>query len=173
MKNTLWFPWFIQIYLTVLRVNPFNPHDALKHHFTFLKTDLIFLQLGVLERKFPWKWFANTWQFFIIFNLLQVIFIHYKSGIATAICGLWWMKMRMVNSGLKGLMLLFVIRLLQHYLCDTVNRAAQVTSEWYALSTPCVTVMLRTNVGSMSAMLAQHCTITGSTSRVYSVHIYC
>ena len=33
--------------------NSLSPHDALKHHFTFLKTDLIFLQLGVLERKFP------------------------------------------------------------------------------------------------------------------------
>ena len=27
-----------------------NPHDALKHHFTSLKTDLIFLQQRVLER---------------------------------------------------------------------------------------------------------------------------
>ena len=30
--------------------NPLSPHDALKHHFTSLKTDLIFLQLGVLEQ---------------------------------------------------------------------------------------------------------------------------
>ena len=29
--------------------NPLSPHDALKHHFTSLKTDLIFLQLVVLE----------------------------------------------------------------------------------------------------------------------------
>ena len=29
--------------------NPLSPHDALKHHSTSLKTDLIFLQLGVLE----------------------------------------------------------------------------------------------------------------------------
>ena len=27
----------------------FHPHDALKHHFTSLKTGFIFLQLGVLE----------------------------------------------------------------------------------------------------------------------------
>ena len=33
-------------------VNPLSPHDVLKHHFTPLKTDLIFLQLRVLERKF-------------------------------------------------------------------------------------------------------------------------
>ena len=33
-------------------LNPLSPHDALKHHFKSLKhvkTDLIFLQLGVLE----------------------------------------------------------------------------------------------------------------------------
>ena len=27
--------------------NPLSPHDALKHHFTYLKTDLIFLLLRV------------------------------------------------------------------------------------------------------------------------------
>ena len=37
----------------IQRFNPLSPHDALKHHFTSLKTDLIFLQLGDLERKFP------------------------------------------------------------------------------------------------------------------------
>ena len=40
-------------------VNPLSPHDALKHHFTSLKTDLIFLQLGVLKWKFSWNWFTN------------------------------------------------------------------------------------------------------------------
>ena len=34
-------------------INPLSPHDALKHPFTFLKTYLIFLQLRVLEHKFP------------------------------------------------------------------------------------------------------------------------
>ena len=33
--------------------NPLSPHDALKHHITSLKTDLIFLQIRVLEGKFP------------------------------------------------------------------------------------------------------------------------
>ena len=33
-------------------INPFSPHDALKHHFTSLKTYLIFSQLRVLEDKF-------------------------------------------------------------------------------------------------------------------------
>ena len=34
-------------------INPLSPHDALKHHFTSLKTNLIFQKLWVLERKFP------------------------------------------------------------------------------------------------------------------------
>ena len=33
----------------ITSVNPLSPHDALKHHFTSLKTDLIFLQLWVLK----------------------------------------------------------------------------------------------------------------------------
>ena len=34
---------------SLLTLNPLSPHDALKHHFTSLKTDLIFLQLWALE----------------------------------------------------------------------------------------------------------------------------
>ena len=34
-------------------INTLSPHDALKHHLTSLKTDLIFLQQRGLERKFP------------------------------------------------------------------------------------------------------------------------
>ena len=30
-------------------INPLSSHDALKHRFTSLKTDLIFQQLGVIE----------------------------------------------------------------------------------------------------------------------------
>ena len=37
--------------LNCLYINSLNPNDALKHHFTSLKTDLIVLQLGVLEKK--------------------------------------------------------------------------------------------------------------------------
>ena len=32
-------------------LNPLSPHDALKHHFTSLRTDLIFLQLMSFRRK--------------------------------------------------------------------------------------------------------------------------
>ena len=33
-------------------VNPLSPHDALKHHLTSLKADLIFLQLGFYNENF-------------------------------------------------------------------------------------------------------------------------
>ena len=70
-------------------INPIRLHDALKRHFTSLKTHLVFLQLGVLEYKFPWNCFTHTWQLFsFIFYPLHVIFIHYKSRIAAAIRGL-------------------------------------------------------------------------------------
>ena len=36
----------------------------------------------LLERKFPWNWYTNTWQFSLIFKPHQIIFIHYKSRIA-------------------------------------------------------------------------------------------
>ena len=38
---------------TIVVFNPSRPHDALKHDFRSLKTDLIFLQQRVLEQKFP------------------------------------------------------------------------------------------------------------------------
>ena len=40
---------FVKFYL------PLSPHDALKHHFTMLKTDLIFLQLRIFLMKIPMK----------------------------------------------------------------------------------------------------------------------
>ena len=48
------------ITVLIYLINPLNPHDALKHHFTSLKTDLIFQQTRVLERTFTKNWFANT-----------------------------------------------------------------------------------------------------------------
>ena len=52
-------------------INPLSPHDALKHHFTSLKTVLISLKpklLICLIRKFLSKCFTNTWQFSVIFK---------------------------------------------------------------------------------------------------------
>ena len=72
----------IETNVCLARLNPLSPHDALKHHFTFLKIELIFLQLGVLVWKSKWNWFTNTWQFSLIFKPHQIIFIHYKSRIA-------------------------------------------------------------------------------------------
>ena len=37
---------------SILRFNPLSPCDALKHHFTPLKTYLIFSQIRVLEGQF-------------------------------------------------------------------------------------------------------------------------
>ena len=37
----------------VLTLNPLSPRDALKHHFTSMKTHLIFLQQRGLEWIFP------------------------------------------------------------------------------------------------------------------------
>ena len=90
-------PWWFQIKTPYINIyersdlevfNPLSPHDALKHHFRSLKTDLIFLQPRVLEWIFPWNLFTNWWQFSLIFKQHQIIFIHYKSRIATAIRGL-------------------------------------------------------------------------------------
>ena len=41
---------YIDSYLTL---NPLSPDDALKHHLTSLKTELIALQPTVLEKKIP------------------------------------------------------------------------------------------------------------------------
>ena len=70
---------------------------GLKHHFTSLKTVLISPQQRVLERNFHKTNLPIHGNFFLIFKSHQIIFIHYKSRIAT------WVKMTMVNSGLKGL----------------------------------------------------------------------
>ena len=67
--------YLITCQLFQLWFNPLSPHDASKHHFTSLKTDLSFLQEKVLGRKFTWNWFINTWQFSLIFKAhpLQVV----------------------------------------------------------------------------------------------------
>ena len=56
-----------------LTLKPLSPHDALKRHFTSLKTDLISLQQTVSEKKIPWSWLTKTWGFSSIFN-------HFKSS---------------------------------------------------------------------------------------------
>ena len=53
---------------TLISLNPLNPHDAWKQHFTSLKTDLILLQPRVFEWKFLWNWFTNALQFSLILS---------------------------------------------------------------------------------------------------------
>ena len=57
----------IHVCFSSICINPLSHHDALKHHLKTLKTDLIPLQLTVLEGKFPCNSFTNTWQFSVIF----------------------------------------------------------------------------------------------------------
>ena len=45
--------WAYTLFSSILTLIPLSPRDALEHHSTSLKTDLISLQLGVLEWIFP------------------------------------------------------------------------------------------------------------------------
>ena len=51
--TSLQLPVIVNNYSGYCDINLLGPHDALKHHFTLLKTDLIFLQPRVSERKLP------------------------------------------------------------------------------------------------------------------------
>ena len=94
--------------MQILTSDSLKTHHASKHHFTSLKTDLIFLWLEVLEGKFRWwECCTNTWQFSLMYHPLQVIFTYYKSWIAVAIRGLLWVKITMANSGLNVIELTF------------------------------------------------------------------
>ena len=77
---------------------PLDPHDSQNHHFVSLKSEewLNFLRPVYSEIHFSRNCFNND---VIIFYLppIYVIFNHYKSIIATAIRGLWRMKMPIVN----------------------------------------------------------------------------
>ena len=57
----------VKLCLATAVLNPLRPHDALKHHFISLKTDLIFIQPRVLEREFLCNWLTNTWVIVITF----------------------------------------------------------------------------------------------------------
>ena len=46
-----------------LNINPLSPHDALKHHFTYLKTDLILLKPRCFKKENINETFTKTWQF--------------------------------------------------------------------------------------------------------------
>ena len=57
-------------------INPSSPHDACKHHFTFLKTDLILLKLSCFRRKISMKLVEIHGNFLIFFT-------HFKSSSST------------------------------------------------------------------------------------------
>ena len=72
--------WFTNESRLFLSINPLSHHAAIKHNFTSLKRDWIFLQPRVLEWKFSWNCFTNAWLFSLFFKPHQIIFIHYKSS---------------------------------------------------------------------------------------------
>ena len=77
-------------------LNPLSPHDALKHHFTSLKTDLISLQLKDLTKHIYESCIPINGNVSPSLNQLHPL---------QGDLGLKWMKVTMVNSGLKGLRL--------------------------------------------------------------------
>ena len=111
----------IQVSQHWLLINPLSPHDALKHHFTSLKTEVIFQQLRILERKFPWNWFTNTWHFSLLFHPHQIIFIRENCDSNSRLVV---DEDDNVKSGLKGGMyafillyiILYVIEKIKHYI---------------------------------------------------------
>ena len=71
---------------TNIVLNPLNPHDASTHHVASLKNDLISQTQGFRIKIFM-NCFNKNYSFFFICRPVHVIFIHYKSRIATAIRG--------------------------------------------------------------------------------------
>ena len=57
-----------QIQLFFTHFNPLSPHDALKHHFTSLKTYLILLKLRGFRRKISMNLVAIHGSFLIFFT---------------------------------------------------------------------------------------------------------
>ena len=49
-------------------INPLSLHDALKHHFTSLKTDLIFLQPRGFRNTISTKLLTDTWQMRLVMD---------------------------------------------------------------------------------------------------------
>ena len=81
------FVWIIGL-LLYKWVQPFKPSRCIKASFYIPENRLNFPSTRVLDWIFPWNWFTIAWQFSLIFHSRQVILIHYKSRIATAIHGL-------------------------------------------------------------------------------------
>ena len=55
-------------YMPKMTVNHLSPHDALKHHFTFLKTDLIFSTTRAFRTKISMKLVNQYMTIFINFS---------------------------------------------------------------------------------------------------------
>ena len=82
-KNVMSLGFFVPIYQSLLgevtvifSINPLSLHDAIKHHFTSLKTDIIFLQTKVSEQNFHGTWLPMHGTFLYFFT-------HIKSSSST------------------------------------------------------------------------------------------
>ena len=62
-------------YFVSFNINHLNHNDASRHHFASLKYDLIYKNLGVIERKFSWNCLNNN---IIIFSIATE-FNHFHS----------------------------------------------------------------------------------------------
>ena len=71
-----------------MHFNLLSPPRCIKASFYIPENRFNFPATKEFQKKKFLETVANTWQFSSIFYSLQVIFIHYKSRIATAIRGL-------------------------------------------------------------------------------------
>ena len=75
--------------VTLIALNgQFGPYRCIKASFYIHENKFNFPPTRGFRTTIPMKPVYNTWQFSLIFHPLQIIFIHYKSRIATAIRGL-------------------------------------------------------------------------------------
>ena len=84
--NGLYYDGWISVWNSQFK--PFKPSRCIKASFYIPENRPYFSTTGGFRIKISMKLVYNTWQFSWIFHLLQIIFIHYKSRIATAIRGL-------------------------------------------------------------------------------------
>ena len=72
-----------------IQFNPLSPHDALKHHFTFLKAPLIYLQLRVLGGKLHENYMYDNFLCFFTHVKLSSSTISRELRKQFAACGGW------------------------------------------------------------------------------------
>ena len=100
-------------------LNPLSPHDAIKHHFTSLKTYLIFSQLGFFNRQISMKLF---YEYVVIYHPAQTNNI----GIQMKRKGLTKTFM-MISNRRKPFVLLFYIQRVNPLIYNGNERVIQLS----------------------------------------------